>query len=296
MSSHLKSVLQALLVTFLWSTSVIIIKIGLQTLPPLIFAGLRYGLACLLLLPLAWRILRQNPVTLTRRDWWRLVALGLVMYTLTQGAQFLALQYLPAASHSMMLNGTAILVLVIGVVWLSEYPTRLQMIGLLIFLGGVLLYFLQADFSGTQMIGLAIAAFQVVANAGAAALGRAVNRAATIPALLITTISMGVGAVVLIGAGLLTQELPQLDLQAVAIIFWLAGINTAFAFTLWNHTQRTLTAMESSMINNTMLVQIGLLAWVFLGESLSLQQIIGMIAAAGGILLVQLRRSSGSKR
>ena len=296
MSPHLKSVCQALLVTFLWSTSVIIIKIGLQTLPPFIFAGLRYGLACLLLLPLAWRASRLKPVRLTRRDWWRLIALGLVMYTFTQGSQFLALQYLPAATHSMMLNGTAIIVLVIGVVWLSEYPTRLQMFGLLIFLVGVVLYFLRADFSGTQVIGLAIAAFQVVANAGAAVLGRAVNRAATIPALLITTISMRVGAVVLIGAGLLTHELPRLDLQAVAIIFWLAGINTAFAFTLWNHTQRTLSAVESSMINNTLLVQIGLLAWVFLGESLTLLQIGGMIAAGLGILLVQLRRISKGSR
>lgn len=290
MSSHLKSVLQALLVTFLWSTSVILIKLGLQTLPPLIFAGLRYGIASLILLPLAWRVFHYNPVKLTRADWRQLIALGLVMYTFTQGAQFLALQYLPAAAHSMMLNNTAVIVLMFGIVWLSEYPTRLQIVGLLIFLGGVVLYFLPADFSSTQIIGLSIAAFQVVANAAAAALGRAINRTATLPALLITTISMGAGSVVLIIAGLLTQELPKLDLQAMTIILWLAGINTAFAFTLWNHTQRTLSAMESSMINNSMLVQIGLLAWILLGESLTFQQIAGMIAAAGGILLVQLRR------
>jgi len=49
------AVLQALLVTFLWSTSWVLIKVGLEDLPPLTFAGLRYGLAALVLLPLAVR-------------------------------------------------------------------------------------------------------------------------------------------------------------------------------------------------------------------------------------------------
>ena len=42
---------QALFVTFLWSTSWVLIKIGLQDIPALTFAGLRYGLAFLCLLP-----------------------------------------------------------------------------------------------------------------------------------------------------------------------------------------------------------------------------------------------------
>ena len=48
--------------------------------------------------------------------------------------------------------------------------------------------------------------------------------------------------------------------------------NTAFAFTLWNHTLRTLTAVESSIIGNLMLPQIAVLAWVFLGEALTPRQ------------------------
>jgi drug/metabolite transporter (DMT)-like permease len=72
-------------------------------------------------------------------------------------------------------------------------------------------------------------------------------------------------------------------------VLWLAVVNTAFAFTLWNHTLRTLTAMESSLINNTMLVQIALLAWLFLGDRPTGQQVLGLVVASVGILLVQLR-------
>lgn len=68
------------------------------------------------------------------------------------------------------------------------------------------------------------------------------------------------------------------------------NVNTAFAFTLWNHTPRTLAAMESSIINSTMLVQIAIPAWFFPGERLSLQEEGGMVLAGLGALVVQFRR------
>jgi len=42
-----------------------------------------------------------------------------------------------------------------------------------------------------------------------------------------------------------------------------------------------------------MLIQIAVLAWVFLGESLSPLQILGLGIVAVGTLLVQVRRSAG---
>jgi len=87
------------------------------------------------------------------------------------------------------------------------------------------------------------------------------------------------------------QGLPHLTAKGWGIVLWLAIVNTAFAFTLWNHTLRSLSATESSVINNTMLIQIAFLAWIFLGERLNALEIVGLAAAAGGTLLVQLRRS-----
>src|SRR5690606_7260937 len=107
--------------------------------------------------------------------------------------------------------------------------------------------------------GLGIAMVGLLANAGAAVLGRYVNRTATLPAVAVTSISMGVGASVLLTAGISLQGVPQLSLGSWLIIAWLAAVNTAFAFTLWNLTLRKLTAMESSIINNTMLIQIAVL-------------------------------------
>jgi drug/metabolite transporter (DMT)-like permease len=101
---------------------------------------------------------------------------------------------------------------------------------------------------------------------------------------------MGIGAVVLLVSGIAIQGLPHLTATNWAIIIWLAVVNSAFAFTLWNTTLRTLSAMESSIINNTMLFQIAVLAWAFLGEALTWPKVAGMLLAAIGTLVVQIHR------
>jgi drug/metabolite transporter (DMT)-like permease len=141
--------------------------------------------------------------------------------------------------------------------------------------------------SGT---GLLIGLLAILANTAGALLGRAVNRTASISPLLVTGVSMGSGALLLLGAGLLSEPFPTLTAQDWLIIIWLAAINTALAFTLWNHTLRTLSAAQSSVINNTMLIQIAILAWFFLGEQLNIIQVAGLLLAAAGTLLVQQRR------
>ena len=107
--------------------------------------------------------------------------------------------------------------------------------------------------------------------------------------MTVTVVSMGIGALALLLGGVLVQGLPHLSLLNWGIIAWLAVVNSAFAFTLWNHTLRTLSATESSIINNTMLIQIALLAWLFLGEELTGRQLLGLGLAAAGVLVVQLR-------
>jgi drug/metabolite transporter (DMT)-like permease len=292
------AVLQALFVTFLWATSWVLIKIGLAGIPALTFAGLRYGLAVLCLLPfVAAAPARRTALgQIPRRSWGRLALLGLLYIGVTQGAQFLALAALPAVTVSLLRNCSPLVVALLGWGLLAERPGALQWAGLSLFLVGAGVYFYPIILPAGHAAGVLIALIGVLANAGSAVLGRTINRVGDIAPLLVTIISMGVGAVALLAAGLLTQGLPALTSLHWAIIAWLAVVNTAGAFTLWNHTQRTLSAVESSIINSTMLVQIALLAWLFLGEALSGPQFLGLALAGGGALLVQLRRAAPSAR
>jgi drug/metabolite transporter (DMT)-like permease len=282
---RLRAVLQALLVTFLWSTSWVLIKRTLDEIPPLTFAGLRYAIACVILLP-GLRKHRGEIRALAPKDWGRLAALGLVFYTLTQGGQFLTLNHLEAVTFSLLLNFTSVLVAIFGVFALREVPSRLQWGGIIIFTAGVLVYFLPASTPGGNALGFILAGFTVCANAAAALLGRSVNREKRIPPLVVTVVSMGVGAVLLLGIGLAVQGLPPLSWSGWAAIVWLAVVNTALAFTLWNRTLRVLSAVESSIINSTMLGQIAVLAWLFLGERLGPRDVAGLALAMLGVLMV----------
>jgi len=290
---HLRAVGEALFVTFLWSTSWVLIKQGLQEIPALTFAGLRYTIATLALLPWLWKK-RREVKTLTRRQWLELVALGLVFYALTQGGQFLTLQHLNAIPFSLILSFTPLLVAGIGTITLRERPTRTQWAGLGIALAGAALYFAPSDALRGAGIGFALAGMTLAANTASSLLGRAVNRRQTVSPWTVTTISMGIGGLCLLVSGTAVQGLPAISARGWGIILWLAVINTAAAFTLWNHTLRSLSATESSAINNTMLVQIAVLAWIFLGETLTVVEIVGLAAVACGTLLVQLRRNRDS--
>ena len=292
-SPHLGTALQALFVTFLWSTSWVLIKIGLKDIPALTFAGLRYSLAFLCLLPLVLRPARLTSLrSLSGREWARLIVLGLLFYAVTQGAQFLGLAYLPSVTVSLLLNFTTVVVALLGIFLLAERPTILQWSGVCLNMIGILIYFYPVSLPASQVVGLIVVTIGVLANAGASILGRRINRDGGISPLTVTTVSMGIGAIVLLVTGVLTQGLPRLSPIHWAIIGWLAVVNTAFAFTLWNHTLRTLSAMESSIINSTMLIQIAILAWLFLGERLTWQEGIGMCLAGLGVLIVQLRWQS----
>ena len=279
--------------TFLWSTSFVIIKLGLKEIPPLTFAGLRYSIAFLCLLPFAFSQKNKTIIkNLQRKDWLKLFLLGVLFYAFTLGTQFIGLSLLPAVTVSLWLNFAPLIVAVMAIFLIKESPTLIQWIGVTIFLIGIFTYFYPVILDNSQSLGLIVMSVGVFANAASAVLGRSINRKENISPLTVTIISMGIGSIILLVSGIIIQGFPPISSQNILYLLWLAVINTAVAFTIWNYTLRTLSAMESSIINGTMLIQIAVLAWIFLGEEISLLEGIGMLIASAGALLVQIKFKS----
>lgn len=260
-------------------------------IPPITFAGLRYILAFFCFIPF---VLNKKYILEIKQlqsvQWKKLILLGLIFYTFTQGAQFLGLSLLPSVTVSLMLNFTPLIVAIMGIYILNEKPSVLQWIGAALFIIGIITYFFPISLIGSQAIGLIIMLIGVLANAVSAIIGRDINRKQNISPVVVTFISMGIGALILLIIGIALSGLPIISLKTWLFLIWLAVINTAFAFTLWNVTLRALTAMESSIINGTMLIQIAVLAWYFLGENISFQAVTGMTIAAIGAVFVQIKR------
>ena len=295
--TRLKAIVIALFVVFLWATSWVLIKIGLEEIPPLTFAGLRYVLAFIILLPLAIRIQRsQSTAKITMNMWGQLLVLGLLLYAVTQGAIFLSLSYLPAVTTNLLWSFSSMTVALFGIAWLAEYPTRFQWLGIGLAMVGASIYFYPVSLPHGYQIGIVVSVVGVLANSGAVIIGRQVNRSRVLHPLVVTAASMGIGAIVLLAAGIAIQGLPSIGLPGWVIIGWLAVVNTAVAFTLWNYTLQTLSATESSIINGTMLIWIPILAVVFLDEQVTNKELVGLAAAGVGTLFVQLRYPSTFKR
>lgn len=291
MKSHRIAVLQALFVVFLWATSWVFVKIGLKDIPPITFAGLRYFTAFLILaFVLFFSEAKYEIKQLSKRTWRRLILLGILLYAVTQGAVFVTLDHLPAVTTNLLMSFSTIGVATLSSFWLAEKPTWLQWGGILLAIAGAMIYFLPVAIPQNQMIGVVAGLIGVTANVISSVLGREINRAEAHHPLIVTVISMGAGSILLLVAGFAIEQPPVMSLQGWGIILWLALVNTAFAFTLWNHTLRTLTATESSVIGGTMMIWIPILAVLFIGESVTSKEIIGLVITGMGTLIVQLRK------
>ena len=288
-SRHLKAVLLAVLVTFIWSTSWIFIKFGLKEIPPLTFAGLRYFLAFLCLFPFLFQKDNLNQVKhFHKSDWIQLTLLGIVSYSFAQGFQYLGLSFLPTVTVGLLLNLTSLFVAFSGMFVLKEKPSSLQWFGVGVNLLGILIYFLPIGFQNGGWLGFLFVGISLLANIVGSLQGRAINRSEKYNVLVVTIISMGIGSTIMLVSGLIMQGLPKISLTGWGIVFLLAVLNTAFAFTVWNYIQRTLPAMESSFINSTNIVQIAILSWIFLGEKLTGREIFGLALTVLGVLIVQI--------
>ena len=71
------------------------------------------------------------------------------------------------------------------------------------------------------------------------------------------------------------------------IVAWLAIINTALGYILYNHSLQELTALEMNMVMSLSPLFTALLGWFMLGEGLSPVQFAGMLVMIAGVILVQ---------
>ncbi|MFX1565496.1 MAG: DMT family transporter [Promethearchaeota archaeon] len=292
-TTHLLAVLTAFFVTILWSSSFVIIKFGLTEIPPLIFAGLRYTIAAIILLVAALLIPshRKEVRALPKSWWYRLTLYGLVYYTITMGTQFIGLALLPALTVSFILNFTTILVVIFAFFFLQEKPNPKQIGLVLVALLGAYFYFWPIDIISSSLFGIVVVVVSLVANAFSAIIGRGINRSLEVSALVVTAVSMTIGAMFLLVAGFITTPVIILSPLGITTILWLAIVNTAVAFTLWNKAMQKLSALETTIINSTMLAQIAILAFIFLGEIPTLVDWLGIILVMISAMFIPLLRT-----
>ena len=290
----LKELGLAWLVTIIWASSFVLIKVGLRDIQPLGFAALRYSLGGLILLG----YLGVSPAErMPRLGWrtWGLVALtGVLAYTAGQGLFYLGQTRVSALTGSFFYSLSPVFVLFLGAIHLRRRPNRWQMAGLVAVVVGALIFY-PPHVAVSQRRGVILLLASNVGTGYYLLLAGRLRSAARLSGGWLTAVALLVGGGLLFVPALLIERQVRLALTTLPLIVWLAIVNTALAYTLWTHVLRVLSAFQVSVMGCLIPLQTGVISWLILGNALSWTQVVGLLIVVAGVIVVQARSAAHNR-
>ena len=276
-------VLIAVVSSALGGTAAAITRYLVGSADPITLAILRWGIGVLCVLPTALFLRVRWP---QRSDWLAVAVLGICFFGLFFVLYNIAVGYTTAARASLALSTLPLQTMVVGALLGIEPLTKRKTVGVCVAVLGVfaaLASGLSAAPSGAWR-GELIMTGAVLCMAFYNVWSRPFIKRSS--ALGFLTVGMGAGAVALVAVGLLTGRVAILD--TFGIPQWLAGVylgvgGGALAFILW---VLALERATPTRVANTMTVNpiaAGLLATQLVGEPITVNLIVGLIAVFAGI-------------
>ncbi len=285
-------VFQVLFVIFIWSAAKIIMKMGLEEIPPYIFAAIIQLMAFLSVGIYYLFRKKQNTFKPTNRDLYLIILSGIVGLGAANLFAVIGLQYVTGATAGLISASSTIFAFIIAYLVLREKPDMWKYMGLLVMIAGAYTFFVGSFLSGT-LFGITLL---LVSEAGFAlnnVLTRLVGIQPGDEELVTTVISNGVGAAILLPIGLIADGVPQVLFSwPIWGFLVLLGLIFGFGRLLYSGALEKLKVIEVQVIGNTMIIQIAILSVIFLHETLtahniwgSLLVLVGAVAADGNLLL-----------
>jgi len=285
MNHKMSFVLQALFVVFLWSAAKIIIKLGVQAIPPFIFAA-AIQLAAVAGLSIYYTFhKRRYRLKFTRQDMQLMILLGLVTFAGATLFSTIGLQYVTGATAGLIAALDPLIAIWLGFVILRERPAGWQYWGMAAMLVGTFIFLSQYDVSGA-LIGIVLLFLAETGFAFSNVTTRLISRQPGDESLTITLIGNLVGAVVLVPVGVAMDGVPAslLTWPMLAIVV-AVGLIFGFGGLLWAGVLDKLKIVEATALSNTMIVQMAILSVLFLGEVLTFNHIGGGLLVLAGALM-----------
>ena len=285
-----------LIVYVVWGSTYLAIRVGVETMPPLLMAAARSLVAGLIMFPLGLRRRRSAPL---ERRWpsraqWRACAAAGVLLLVGQGVVGVAERTIPSGLAALLIATVPLWLLGLDAGLNRARLGRAQLAGLLVGLAGVaLLSSLGGGAGHVSVTGVII----VLGAAGMWALGTMTARGGTFPSspVLATGMELLAGGAALLVLAAVTGEFGSLHPGHVSAPSWFAlGYLIVFgsivAFSAYGIAVRSLptaTVATYAYVNPAIAVLLGAL---ILGERLTPAMIGGGVLVVGAVVLV-VRRS-----
>ncbi len=273
-----------------WGSTFLVIRLGVRTLPPLLFAGGRFLLAGSLLAAVAVALRERFPRN--AREWRYMLLFSIVMITLSNGVSTFALQHVNSNEGALLAAGTALWIAGLGAIGPKGHKlTAGGIAGLLLGLVGVALLVWPRETVSSGHIG-----WQALVLVGGLmwAIGTVLYRNAALPIgpVAFNSVMMLFGGAWLALGGLVAGELPRWRWHAGGLLAlaYLAVFGSALAYTAYTWLLKHQPADRVGTFAYVNPAIAALLGWVILGESLVPTQIAGMAIVLAGVALVTWRK------
>jgi drug/metabolite transporter (DMT)-like permease len=286
MSGRALSIVLLLVAVVIWGSTYVVTKAGVDEVPPMLFALLRYCTASVLLVPIA--LARGGARRLPRPTPWGMLALmGLTGVTLYYAGFNLALTYTTASQGALIQSSIPAVTAGMAVIWLRERLSRRRTLGIALAIGGVLLIVAGGTSGGGEarapLVGNLLM-FGTVVTWGVYTM--LAKRVAGADAIAVTTAVSLAGAVMLIPVALAegsVGSLPSITRDSWLRIAYLGAFPSAASYLLYNRALRDLDASQVGAFTNLSPV-IGVVSGVlFLGETITPLAVAGGLTALVGV-------------
>jgi drug/metabolite transporter (DMT)-like permease len=276
-----------LLLATIWGSTWLVIKVGLQDLPPFWFAAIRFVVASGPLL--AWLALRRRPLRHPAVDWRLMVVTGLLTFTLNYALVFWGELHVSAGLAALIYTTFPILGM-LQAHWLlpNEPLTPRKVGGAMLALAGVAVIFHnQIDLRGPMALAGSVAIF-VAATGTAYADVLIKKRGVHIDPVTMTAVQMVAGVIPLLGLAVAVEGNPMTIVwtrRGVVALLYLAfaGSSVTFVLLYWLIQRMQVTRVMLIPLLST-IVAVGLDALV-LGERLSWQTLAGGVGVLAGLVI-----------
>jgi drug/metabolite transporter (DMT)-like permease len=271
----------------IWSSTWVAIKFGLEDVPPLLGAGVRFAFAGAVLLLVARALGRS----LKKTDWVLAVVLGVFPFAGAYGLIYWGEQYVPSGLAAVLFGVMPLYSATLASVALVGEPLRGRLVaGIAVALGGLALAFGESLALGHAERALLAATACAIAPLAAAIGNVAIKRRANTldPIVLNGWAMLGGGALLLATSGAAEDwGAAAWTAQAVASTAYLAIIGSAVPFVTLTILLRELPAVTVSYI--TLLLPFGALAFgaALYDERITLAALGGATLVAVGLLVAQ---------
>jgi drug/metabolite transporter (DMT)-like permease len=286
MSRNIPSVVFVAL-CFIWGSSWLAIKVGLEFLPPFLFAGIRFAVASVFLLFLVPLLHARIP-----RDtfsWGIMLLIGIFQITLCYGLTFWGEQYI-SSGLTAVLSATLPFFIVIFARLLvkSESITRRKIIGIFVAFVGVGLIFWPSLISTASSVQLSLlGSLAIVGSTASGGVGTVIAKkySSRIDPTTNVLVQSMIGSVTLSFVGLVTERGVAFEFNptAIAVVLYLGVICSDLAFVGFYWLLAKITATNISLILLITPVIALLLGWLFLQEELAPVVALGTLLILSGV-------------